>query len=614
MIEIDFKERKKFIENNLYKYETIKQKIVEKDIPMSEGMEDYESNQVMVDRESQTILLRQIFGKIIDDLNEGIININQANKDLVYIETEMKSLIEKDEKEKNVKKKVLTDERIESIKQKAYIQLLRYKLKSDFVELFGEYSFRNELYAEASFHSVFGAICFKDKNSTEDQILSSHLFVIQNSGSGKDKGANFIIKLVEDINTCIMNYNVTTGGSMSKINCIRIGGQETPEVMIDYFPDHPIKQNKLHLWYYEQDYIRHKHEWERLTKKGIQDGDEVPPTKGVLSQSDILISEECSHLFNQYMKGSKEKVELLLQSLEGKGFRKTLKSWQGRHTETFFKGSFIGLSRPVDNMKEHIANSGFQQRGLNVMRDIDTKERIEMTKLVITKELRTEEENKELDERRMELAKEFFKLRNWVNDNKITYDSEEAEDISLLQNKLFSGYFIDCIESNIKQEQRNIMETFMGRYPDHIKKLSIHYAAIRRSNKIEIADIQNSFITLNKLHDGLGEWVEEKIVESKELRWKRKNNTSLITKLMENYNKENKDNIVPMKYLIDNIAQQRNCSISHARNMLKKFVGKLNLLEEIKKEGIKGNNKFYILRNPMELYSNKQEKPEIKDI
>ena len=69
-----------------------------------------------------------------------------------------------------------------------------------------------------------------------------------------------------------------------------------------------------------------------------------------------------------------------------------------------------------------------------------------------------------------------------------------------------------------------------------------------------------------------------------------------------------------MKYLVDNIAQQRKCSTVHARNMLKKFVGKLNLLEEIKKEGIKGNNKFYILRNPMELYSNKQEKPEIINV
>ena len=74
---------------------------------------------------------------------------------------------------------------------------------------------------------------------------------------------------------------------------------------------------------------------------------------------------------------------------------------------------------------------------------------------------------------------------------------------------------INSVKEIYRREHREIIESFIGRFNDHSKVLSAHYAIIRKSGKVNKTDLQMAWDLLKKSFDCIITWIEDVVPESK---------------------------------------------------------------------------------------------------
>lgn len=389
-------------------------------------------------------------------------------------------------------------EQLEEIQKKSTLSEKFTTNKKEFLRLFGCYSVGNELMGEMLYHCLLGLICkINDakittvNNKKVDAV--SHLITIQDTGSGKDQAMDFFVMLVNKINNLIKEHNLKSSKKFKHIRFYEISGSETPEALLDSYE------------------ISEKNHYKLKDKQG----QEIKATPGILSSHDLIIARECSFLFSDKSSGPQSKKEIFLQALEGRVYNKALSGWRKDNklfkTETLFRGVLIGTSRPVFNMKAHLAYSGLQQRALNLCREIDRDICKEMNQKLRLLRRRMPEEKEQILRDTDKLCLGFFKLLKFLNENDITTPRQYiipisdviGDNMEILNEEIFTEF--------VNKEQRGILRGFVMRFHHHVDILAFQNALSRSSKEISIEDVQNALSLLKRSYELLKIWVSENI-------------------------------------------------------------------------------------------------------
>lgn len=431
------------------------------------------------------------------------------------------------------KQKKATPEELEKLKTASKLVERFETNKEKFIELFSQYSVHNRDVAEMYYHAFLGLICRlngKQIRTINNKLIWAivHCFTVQDSGSGKDQGIDFVVDLAHRMNLQIAKHNkkAAEDQKIRNIRIMEISGSETMESYLDTFPVDDNGRTQLRVS--EQD--------ELLGRRIMVDAD---PVHGIFGNHDLIISRECSFLFRDVKTSDKQtKAEIFLQVLEGRTVPKTLNSWRedGRqfYTYTRFDGSFIGVSRPIRNMKAHLAYSGLQQRGLNICRKITIEDRNKMNDLLKDLRKRTGDEWKKVDAEKEQLVSDFVMLAKFLKTEEMpTIDEQSRMKIADLV-----ADAINKLQNNIAQqfrnpEHRDILMSFVSRFNHHVDILAVHNALSRKSSIINDIDYQNALNLLNKSYEYLVVWVEENIEENFAVERKRESRETKLTAIFK---------------------------------------------------------------------------------
>ena len=380
----------------------------------------------------------------------------------------------------------LSEKDIESVKETAKLREA-FSLKDDFLRLFNQKSYQNEIIGECLFYSFIMVLLRKrgveieSKNSMMDKLISPlAFFCTQESGSGKDQALDFLEELINEINTTL---RIKKKHSLL-IKYENLSGGESPEI---YF-SRPELDNKGVI---------------KIDKKT----GEPLIIKGKLERNDVLLVRECSFLFRIKGKERQNILEILLQVLEGREISKELVSW-GKHViPTRSNCAYIGMSRPVIELQEVITSSGLLQRGLFYGRTISREEREKMDDMIAAGSVDKEK-----------YRKDFKVLAQRITDFYINIDSDvfRMEDSKLGRELIHSykkkkrDFVYDEIQSDLLQE---VLNTFINRIDEVCIKLSYVNCYSRGGSIPDEADIQSSLNILGKIFDSLILWLDTNLVD-----------------------------------------------------------------------------------------------------
>ena len=283
------------------------------------------------------------YKKYYDDGDYDKDMIKNLQQDLEWYESIVKS-------ETILKKKVKVEEQ-QQIKKD--IKTLEFKYQTSlWKKLFNQRSFNNELYGQALLHVTIGIIFNIKVPVKRSQFIwaRTSLFYVQRSRSGKNEGMYF----VEDV----LNKLRKNGKS---IEILRLGKQTDPTLVNRYAV---------------------------INRKGIvevkKDSNGKPEIiHGKLEQSDLVWQPEANYLLNPTSYND-EAINIHLNLLEADGtYTKELEQWKGLQAIT--KGgnyALVAITRPVENIKKHIAYNGLLQRCIFMPRHLARQERRKMLGMV----------------------------------------------------------------------------------------------------------------------------------------------------------------------------------------------------------------------------------------
>lgn len=436
----------------------------------------------------------------------------------------------------NEKPEELTSINFEEIKKQSLIEQKYSTNKEKFIKYFSYYSVHNEDYASVLYHNLISVMAVinnvKIKTLNNQNVTPiSHCFIIQGSGTGKDQGMDFFINIINKLNKKISEYNGKV--STNKIRNILLyewSGSETVETLVDGF------------------------EIGKDGKPKVKDknGNLLPPIKGILSKYDLIVSRECSFLFKQKISGDgkNQKIDSMLLALEGKPDTKNLISWRldgiQYSTITIFNGVFIGTSRPVANMKAHLAWSGLQQRGLNICRRITSTDRKLMDdKLAVLRCLKRNDWV--MIERGIDgLVNDFFGMLLFLKGTIPVIVEDNKGLISGLIKMNISMFRFKVDEEIEDEDQQEILNSFISRFQYHVDVLAFHNAVCRLSGIVELVDYQNALNLLCKCFDYLRVWVERTVEIGVNVRGKREQDRRI--KLFDFFRRHG--GVVELKFLV----------------------------------------------------------------
>jgi len=378
------------------------------------------------------------------------------------------------------------------------------------------------------------------------KVEDNHNFFLGNNilthNSGKDRSMDFLEMISNKLNEAFKDTSeyerlLTEDETPDKlIRVYNASGSETMETYLDSL---------------------------EVDNKGIV-GNIIP---GILSTCDLLILRECSFLFSgQGNEGRQSKREIFLQSMEGRPVIKSLIKWKGHTTETLCEACIVGGTRPIANMKEHMANTGLQQRALNYMRNVDLDMRKKMLSKVSEKSMTTSEELIVLEDKYAELAKKLLAFREFYKKSDFSFKDRKA--LSKLINDRMLLMF-ERIEKDLSfhPEKKDIMHTFMGRFIGLVNVISVFNAAIRNEEVVAEIDVDRALSHIENNFNSIIDWVDETIASDKDEERKLDKWTATITKIFE------KDTFVYRKELVDRLALIMHCSKPTVYRKLAQFKG-----------------------------------------
>lgn len=369
------------------------------------------------------------------------------------------------------------DNQLEHLEQIYRDEFSNDELKKQWLKLFNVRSFDNEIAGEMMFYVLISLITKKKKvflPNGKELRLNCHFFWIQESRTGKDQALKFFVEVVETYNKICEMYG------LNKILVGKLDGTESMEVLVDHliFEQKPKKDKPL--------------KFEKFN--------------GMFSKFDLLYSPEASVYFVEKRGDKQTKSELLLQGLEGTEIHKTLVGWHGEYTKTISDFCFVGTSRPVSNMQNHIVNSGLQQRGLNYMREVSDDENNRMDDKVFLMDKQVYnigfDFKKELDS----FVQLFIKFANFVQ---IT-DLSINDDVFELKNILKDKY--NKIKYNVSnQEHQQTLRSFIRGYHGLATTLAYNNAYAHFKHEVGKIDYEVAYNILGKEFDMLVDWVQDNI-------------------------------------------------------------------------------------------------------
>lgn len=428
-----------------------------------------------------------IIEKEIDEFQEWVVKqklteeqrSQEWQKFHVYCDNEAKRLNQ--EQDQNY----YSEEEKQEIKDQAE-QQEKLSLKNQWMYLFNQKSYYNEIIGEIFFYIYVTLFIKHKKHYVGDKFITLllHTIIFQNTGSGKDKAADFMVKLVKETNMYLELHPIP---GLEPIKIYELSGTETVESLINYFADSNKKT--------------HPYDFKKV----------IP---GILESNDLILSRESSFLFLEKRGDKQTKSEIFLTAMEGRKIEKSLKGWQGRKTTTVMNACFIGLSRPFRNMEQSLLNTGFQQRGFNLCREIDSELRKNMTAKAGVNAYKTMEEvilyNKEIKQ----FVARFCELIKRTNFTKIRHKNI-AENNKYLTSRLFD-FNKDIVDTVMRRTHRDILEGFVSRFKDLAVIISYLEAFLREKYEIDLIDCETAFQLIQSTYEYLKCWIENIIIEEKQ--------------------------------------------------------------------------------------------------
>jgi len=532
--------------------------------------------------------------KYLIELNTEKTNNEEKKKEIEeYILQRKKEIWEKQQEwiklEKEHKKE------IESFfnEQKKTVELSKAKTNiSIFKHAFSFWSVDNEIVAEAMLFSLLGTIAKKEKIKIKikdnDEYPILHLFWIQDSATGKDKAMDFLLEIIKRYNQEIEKHEETK--DLKPIKVFELSGTETLESFLDsYATDNtgrPILTEKI------------------KRDDGTIEIVDAKPTPGIFSSHDLIISRECSFLFKErsYF-GKQTKSEVFLQVLEGRPVVKTLSSWRTKNkqydTKTYFDGTFIGITRPFDKMKSHIAYSGLQQRAINITRRISIEQRNDMMNK-ISQLTNLNQQTIELKKIRIKQIIDMLMKFSLLMKKRIPYISEKDDiKIKKILRKFNDGKIKFIYDTyNDVTEMRNILLSFIGRFSRHIDIIAFFHALLRVSKTVDALDYEYAIEFIDKTFSLLVEWLDSSIDLDERLILNEKKQKRIVYETLKSLLEEEeykKLGGVPGNVLIGQCVIKLNKSVFTVKNIVRDLIKKKIIKRRGKADVNKGQRGFQYL-------------------
>lgn len=365
------------------------------------------------------------------------------------------------------------------------------------------------------------------------KVADNYNFFLANGilshNSGKDEGMDFISEV----------DNLVSKKLKLKRELYNFSGTESPEVLLNYYKfDHTKKA------------FINKH------------------VKGLLSSSDLLISRECSFLFRNSSPTSRQsKQEILLQAMEGREVPNRLKMYDDLPTiNTQMKGVFIGVSRPVDEVKDSLLNSGLMQRTLFCVRQIDPKIRDKMTDIAASYCFPTGN-NKKFHQDLEKLADSIVNFVNFFNATNFKFNNpEKLNSIISTKIKSYNNLINEKFKNNV---HKKIITSFIGGFMNQSMMIAHINAGIRRDSLIKPEDVLNAFELLEKNLHSMMYWIEEVIQESVSLERRKEKNIKLFKTIFKG------KAFLTRKQIVLALQQNLNKSEQYCYNIIRNYSGTL---------------------------------------
>ena len=331
----------------------------------------------------------------------------------------------------------------------------------DFITIFGEFSYNNELYARSVFHVIVGQL-LKDKRiwiGGQYVDLRHSCFLIQPTASGKSAGTPVYTKLANSLEIKV--------NSLSKITDEALIGSVIAERIKDFSGEHTD---------YRKEY-------------------------GLLKEHGILHFDEASTLFKEsaHTKNIAVYLQQALNPLGSKQNEVSKKLTHGDKIKFNPDCSLILTTFPPEGIFKHVLNTGLFERMFLIPRTLSTKDRksnidswIDRVGNEYKSEININKISKELES----IAEALKDITNFEFD----------EDSKRVLRARMSGLIEMLSPANNKV--REIMHGFVPRYGNHMLILAAHHAALEKRFVIKPIDIDYGYRMVFGALKNIMTWIE----------------------------------------------------------------------------------------------------------
>lgn len=314
------------------------------------------------------------------------------------------------------------------------------KLIEDYIKLFDNYSFKNELYGRISLHVMLGQalknnVYYSMGARRIDPRIS--LFLIKPQGTGKGAGYGFCENVAVYLGLMFQHLTESTDAGL-------IGTKVY---------DEELRQNVV-----------------------------VP---GLLQDADVVGMEEASALIDYNSEFSRKNmlyVQITMNPLEDNSCR-IVKKLGDIIIDFKPHASFIFLTYPPDKLLEKLTKTGFMDRLILIFEDVTLADRLETIRIMSQRtNISTRESNAEQFENVMRRLKTVIEM---YSRDKVCINISEPMENLLVQT--IDEFAMKTLDASPKAREK--LEHFISRLYEILKKLAIHHAVLCCRHDLRASDI-----------------------------------------------------------------------------------------------------------------------------
>jgi len=322
------------------------------------------------------------------------------------------------------------------------INLTGDELINTYVDVFSNYSFKNELYAKISLHVLFGqAISQKVYYKMGERMidLRSNMLLIKPQGTGKGAGYGFVANMAKRLGIGFDTLTESTDAGL-------IGTLE-------------------------------------------KDGKETVVVPGLLQTTDLIGMEEASPLFDYNTEFSKKNMlymQITMNSLWGSSCH--ISKRLGTQLIDFDPhASFLLLTYPPDHLVDKLLKTGFVDRLIPIFEDVTLADRLEVIKIMSEKIVSYGDVQESSKAKNELLTQSLLRIINKYRKREALKRIYITDDIKALMLQIIEEFSIKILDASPKAREK--LEHFLNRLYEILLKLAIHHALLSGRENIEVKDI-----------------------------------------------------------------------------------------------------------------------------